>query len=1127
MSSYRGTPPSSAGGGRAGYGGDSGGGRGGYPSSGTHPSSAGPPGPSGGYGSRGPPVGGAGGYGQSDARGGPASYSDQRGGGSAGYGDSRGSGGGYGGDSRGGAGAGGYGDRGGGGGYGAQRSSGGGGGYGHADSRGGSNYPEPRSGGADHAPPPRGGSSGGGSYPSSSGSYSRGGSGPAPPPTAPSRPGPSTAPSSSYGQRGPPPGGPPSMPLPPGPPPSSTPSSSASSQGGAMLRVTGCANDTVSKIIKGDFLTHESNHGKPVYTKQGGNVNVLIYYWDERDGPSFSGWWFGPKVGGDQVWAYNKANTSMPPTAGWHVPWDGPPDPLLQILQVPGGSAGSGRDRSSRDAGAAYDDRRGRRDEGRRGHEDDRPRRGGEDSRRAEEDRRRADERRRQEEEQRRRAEEQRRAEDEHRREMDRRRREEEKRRYEEEQRRKEAEEKRRREEAERQRREEEKKRREQGAEAAVHKIIQKLRGVTPENFDALRAELDDVQKQNFDALGSLRDRSRADAEKAIRDAHARVQQITERRVQEQLARDEAERKRKEDEERVAGLMAGCKKDVEAAESKSKEVVQDVTDKMPSKDTEPDGVVQLCKELIEKLKAAREEVGTSSKAFQEKKHTMGSSEAARNVRRDMDSMEDKMYHAGKALDKLWWNLEDVRDKAERKKIALAKLSKKEAEFQAINGHNHDKLSREDVAKFASDKFSYELPQDKLDAVMAALEPITLKKFARLRGMVAIARSEELARKKRAEEEEKRRVEAEQRKAMQKTSDECLALVTTAEASAARADDAARVIAKEGQSYTAEKLTEAADGIDAIVKDAQVEVQKAHGSVVALEEEYIEFEKLQAALKRDVQNLQQRCNKVEERLERAKKSADEARASATQKAFAQLEQRKVEAVTVIRTSMTSAGKTVDALFGEVAGAEAATAVSSEKFSSFLSSLEGFKVADDTEAQRLFKHLLPTGAEELSKEAFADLLKLYYKCVRSTVMGEDVPIKSKPVRKVELNEVLEALEAPAKDEGAKVMRVKCKAASDGSIGFVTIAGNQGTTFLQEGGNIFDCLKEAELSESLASKDSKAIRRIEKGELIEILEFNLKDESVDPAVTRVKGRAKLDGAVGYVTLSSTGGTAVLQPK
>ena len=40
-------------------------------------------------------------------------------------------------------------------------------------------------------------------------------------------------------------------------------------------------------------------------------LDVLIYFWDERDGANFCGWWFGPKVGGDQVWAYNSERTGL------------------------------------------------------------------------------------------------------------------------------------------------------------------------------------------------------------------------------------------------------------------------------------------------------------------------------------------------------------------------------------------------------------------------------------------------------------------------------------------------------------------------------------------------------------------------------------------------------------------------------------------------------------------------------------------------------------------------------------------------------------------------------------------------------------------------------------------------
>merc|ERR1712113_999073 len=47
---------------------------------------------------------------------------------------------------------------------------------------------------------------------------------------------------------------------------------------------------------------------------------------DQRDGPCFSGWRFGPKIGGDQVWAYHASQAQTPPKSGWKVPYDGPVD---------------------------------------------------------------------------------------------------------------------------------------------------------------------------------------------------------------------------------------------------------------------------------------------------------------------------------------------------------------------------------------------------------------------------------------------------------------------------------------------------------------------------------------------------------------------------------------------------------------------------------------------------------------------------------------------------------------------------------------------------------------------------------------------------------------------------------
>jgi len=88
--------------------------------------------------------------------------------------------------------------------------------------------------------------------------------------------------------------------------------------GAPSIVVSGCVNPTVAAIVQGSYVLHSENHGCPVYQCQqaGGAITALIYFWDARDGPTFHGWWFGPKVGGDQVWAYNP-DTSAPGDNWW------------------------------------------------------------------------------------------------------------------------------------------------------------------------------------------------------------------------------------------------------------------------------------------------------------------------------------------------------------------------------------------------------------------------------------------------------------------------------------------------------------------------------------------------------------------------------------------------------------------------------------------------------------------------------------------------------------------------------------------------------------------------------------------------------------------------------------------
>merc|ERR1739838_721956 len=66
--------------------------------------------------------------------------------------------------------------------------------------------------------------------------------------------------------------------------------------------------------LVGDFKEEGTNHDRKVYKRPNhdrkGENDVYIYYWDDalarrekRDGPEFTGWIIGNKVGGLHVWA--------------------------------------------------------------------------------------------------------------------------------------------------------------------------------------------------------------------------------------------------------------------------------------------------------------------------------------------------------------------------------------------------------------------------------------------------------------------------------------------------------------------------------------------------------------------------------------------------------------------------------------------------------------------------------------------------------------------------------------------------------------------------------------------------------------------------------------------------------
>jgi chromosome segregation ATPase len=112
-----------------------------------------------------------------------------------------------------------------------------------------------------------------------------------------------------------------------GPTAIATPATGGAKKAALTVTTNSKSNALGVGTLVGEYEEIGTNHGKKVYKKAQEipghkNVKVFLYYWDSRDGPDSSGWWFGDQVGGAEVWARAVSSANLPPAAGWKVPWN-------------------------------------------------------------------------------------------------------------------------------------------------------------------------------------------------------------------------------------------------------------------------------------------------------------------------------------------------------------------------------------------------------------------------------------------------------------------------------------------------------------------------------------------------------------------------------------------------------------------------------------------------------------------------------------------------------------------------------------------------------------------------------------------------------------------------------------
>jgi len=127
--------------------------------------------------------------------------------------------------------------------------------------------------------------------------------------------------------------------------------------------------------------------------------------------------------------------------------------------------------------------------------------------------------------------------------------------------------------------------------------------------------------------------------------------------------------------------------------------------------------------------------------------------------------------------------------------------------------------------------------------------------------------------------------------------------------------------------------------------------------------------------------------------------------------------------------------------------------------------------------------------------------------------------KDIRTLRSGEVVEVLEGPRLEGAGSAIRARGKATLDGATGWFTIKSRQGEDCAQPGRSTYTCTTSIALTDGMSISDCSVLRKIDKGEAMQLLEGPIEDET--SGVMRIRAKSLKDGAEGWVTTRGNAGS------
>lgn len=157
----------------------------------------------------------------------------------------------------------------------------------------------------------------------------------------------------------------------------------------------------------------------------------------------------------------------------------------------------------------------------------------------------------------------------------------------------------------------------------------------------------------------------------------------------------------------------------------------------------------------------------------------------------------------------------------------------------------------------------------------------------------------------------------------------------------------------------------------------------------------------------------------------------------------------------------------------------------------------------------------GSNGISKLELLMVAYEFHECLKEIAVTTAMDVKkSQTARKLEVGEIVEVVGEGGSDKGPGLQRVKCRALSDGTEGYVTLRGNQGTAFMQSAVKPFYLCEAKGTLFRACDRQSDEVCELPPCEVLELIEGPRQEPATE--VKRVRCKRLSDGAIGWVTMS-----------